>query len=80
MPRRAAKVSPRAAFIRGLAAVQGKSLAAIQAKSGVHASVFYRVVRGERTSRRVDGAIARELGIRQSILAGLKDGAKAARK
>lgn len=68
MPASRTEVSPRAAFIRGLAAVQGLSLAAIQEASGVHASVFYRVVRGERTSAKVDRLICRFLGVKPDTL------------
>jgi|GEM_PF-7105847 len=56
-------MTAKARLIQGLAALHGKSLAEVCRKSGVHRSVFYRVVRGERQSARVDRVIARELGI-----------------
>lgn len=57
------KLNPRRAFIRGLAESQGLNLADIQVRARAHASVFYRVVRGERKSARIDRVIARALGI-----------------
>lgn len=66
-------ITAKSAMIRGLAAIQGKSLAEIQRRSGVHRSVFYRVIRGERTSARINRIIARELGITQTSLRNLKE-------
>lgn len=62
------KAHPKAQFIRGLAAIQGRSLPAICRAARVHPSVFYRVIRGERTSARIDRAIAKELGITPTAL------------
>ncbi|OHD21746.1 MAG: hypothetical protein A2Y38_14530 [Spirochaetes bacterium GWB1_59_5] len=56
-------ITAKAALIRSLALMQGKSLPDILRRSRVHRSVFYRVVRGERTSARVNRILARELGI-----------------
>jgi transcriptional regulator with XRE-family HTH domain len=50
-------------LIRGLAALQGRTLAELARRAGVHRSVFYRIVRGERTSARVNRYLARELGL-----------------
>jgi hypothetical protein len=55
--------SRKAALIRGLAMLQGKPLPQLCRDIGVHRSVFYRVLRGERSSAKVDRAIAKELGI-----------------
>jgi len=55
-------------MVRGLAALQGKSLADIAKRAKVHPSVFYRVVRGERTSKRLERFIARELGVTVATL------------
>ena len=63
--------SRKAALVRALAALQGKDLLAIARKARVHHSVFYRVVRGERTSARIDGILSRELGIDRAVLRGL---------
>ena len=64
MPKKSTpRFTPKASLIRGLALLQGKDLADICRRSGVHRSVFYRVVRGERTSDRVDRLLARELGV-----------------
>ena len=69
MPRKSTKtLTPKAAMVRGLALLQGKDLADICRRSGVHRSVFYRVIRGERTSDRVDRLISRELGIAVKVL------------
>jgi len=56
-------ITAKAALIRSLALMQGKNLPEIQRRSRVHRSVFYRVVRGERASARVNRILARELGI-----------------
>ena len=50
-------------MIRGLAGVQGRPLAEVARKCGVHKTMFYRVVKGTRTSARIDRIIARELGL-----------------
>jgi lambda repressor-like predicted transcriptional regulator len=67
-------IAAKAAIIRGLAALHGKSLADIQRRSGVHHSVFYRVVRGERTSRRLDRFIAKEIGVTLKTLVDISKG------
>lgn len=58
----------KAALIAGLAGFRGIRMAELAAGSRVHPSVFYRVVRGERTSSRIDRYIARRLGIVASAL------------
>ena len=60
--------SRKAALIAGLAGFRGVRLADLAAGSRVHPSVFYRVVRGERTSSKIDRYIARRLGIVASTL------------
>ncbi|OGV75502.1 MAG: hypothetical protein A3K18_13530 [Lentisphaerae bacterium RIFOXYA12_64_32] len=57
------KLTPRAAFILAGAAGKGLTLADIQVRARAHASVFYRVVRGERTSARIDRVIAHAIGV-----------------
>lgn len=62
MSRQTGKPSARTSRISGLARLAGfASLAPIQRKCGVCKSVFYRVVKGERTSARVERIIAREI-------------------
>lgn len=55
--------SRKAALITALAALRRIPMRDLAQGSRVHASVFYRVVRGERTSARVDRYIARRLGV-----------------
>lgn len=62
------QASRKAAVIRGLAHLQGVDLADVAKKSGVHKSVFYRVIRGERASQKVDRLLARELGVKVKVL------------
>jgi hypothetical protein len=50
-------------IIRSRAIKLGKRLLDLQILSGVSRSVFYRVVKGTATSRRVDCFLANELGL-----------------
>ena len=74
----AMSTTAKARLIRSLAAVQGVSLHAVAKQSGIHPSVFHRVVRGERRSARIDRIIARSLGINLRTIRRLTDEEKKA--
>lgn len=65
--------SRKAQLIRGMAAFKGMSLSALAKEAPVHQSVFYRVVRGERTSAKVDRYLARRLGVTVRTLREMED-------
>lgn len=54
--------------IVAIAASQGISVADLCRRARVHKTVFHRVLKGERTSARVDAYIARALGVRISTI------------
>ena len=56
--------TPKESLIRGIAAVQGIRLLDICTKCKVHKTMFYRVIKGTRTSARIERIICQELGIR----------------
>lgn len=69
MPKSMRNPIPRkAALVTAMAALKRIRMSDLAAGSRVHPSVFYRVVRGERTSARVDRYLARRLGVDVSTL------------
>lgn len=56
--------------VRALAALHGTSLSALASGAPCHTSLFYRVLRGEKTSARVDRYLARRLGVTVRMIRG----------
>ena len=62
----------RQQFLRAQLALHGKSVTALARKAGVHYSLLYRIIRGERRSARLERFLAAELAMPVRKLRGMK--------